>query len=393
MNTLKSHPSLFAPHLQLEDIHPQEKMDPYVPCWCGSGKKWKFCHKDRIKLRPRELGEILARMRTELQQGYCSHPNSGETCSTKIIRSHTVQRATGLAAVAENGHVLSAKPVSSKVTEHEDFINLERVGVNSASTFNGFCGFHDTTMFRPVEVGQPALTNENIFLLSFRALAYELYAKQTALRSVPIQREADYGQPFATQAIIQGNLAAYAQGLRKGIEELIEWKCRYDDMYRKSDWSTFNFYAAEFGEVLPVVASGAFQPEVDFNGRQLQLLTTDIGLDHVVFNLSVLNGVSVAIFGWIGSAAGPAAQIADSFRCIPDADKSSAAIHLAFEHLENTYMRESWWMQLPETSKRIARQLMGSGVGRSDAERQLDSLANRPVRFFDSSVRASLSSN
>jgi hypothetical protein len=56
-----------------------------------------------------------------------------------------------------------------------------KMGVRTASTFFGFCSRHDTEMFRPVEYGHRGLTNENCFLLSFRALAYEVIMKRCAL--------------------------------------------------------------------------------------------------------------------------------------------------------------------------------------------------------------------
>ena len=383
---MKPHASLTAPSLKLDNLHPQARMDPYVPCWCGSGKKWKFCHKDREKQRPREIGETMAKMHAELQHGYCSHPDAGSSCSPKIIRSHTVQRAVGLAAIAEDGHVLSGKAGLSKIFDRNGTLEPELVGVKSASTFNGFCGLHDSTMFKPVETGQPGLSSENVFLLAFRALAYELFMKKAALRSTSIQKEIDFGHPFEQQAAVQIHLHAYEQGLRKGASELLEWKRKYDDAYLKGDWKRFAFYAVEFDQVLPVVAAGSFQPEVDFHGRQLQWLAGDAELDHIVFNLTVLNGSTVAMFAWLGERDGPAAQLVNSFVRIPDDEKSAAVIHLAFEHLENTFIKPSWWASLPEEGRNVVRRLMKSGIGDPDADRHTESLAHRPVRFSDAKV-------
>ena len=361
-------------------------MSPYVPCWCGSNKKWKFCHKDREKQRPREFGEMMAKMHVELQQGYCSHPDAGSSCSPKIIRSHTVQRSVGLAAIAEGGHVLSVKAGLSQIVERAGGLEPEPVGVKSASTFNGFCGLHDSSMFKPVETGQPALSSENVFLLAFRALAYELFMKQAALRSTSIQKDMDFGHPFEQQAEMQMYVRSYEQGVSRGVSELLEWKREYDSAYTKSDWARFAFYAVEFDQVLSVAAAGAFQPEVDFDGRQLQLLTGDAAMDHIVFNLTALNGHTVAMFAWLGERDGPSAQLVDSFARIPDDEKSTAVIHLAFEHLENTFIKPSWWATLPDETKNVVRRLIKSGIGDPDADRSTGSLADRPVRFAEAKV-------
>lgn len=328
----------------------------------------------------------MSRMHAELQRGYCSHPDAGSSCSPKIIRSHTVQRAVGLAAIAEDGHVLSGKAGLSKIFERAGALEPDPVGVKSASTFNGFCALHDSTMFKSVETGQPALSSENVFLLAFRALAYELFTKQAALRSISIQKEMDFGCSFEQQAAVQIHLHTYEQGLRKGVSELLDWKRKYDDAYLKGDWGRFAFYAVEFDEVLPVVAAGAFQPEVDFHGHQLQLLARDAELDHIVFNLTVLNGKTVAMFAWLGERNSAAAQLVDSFLRIPDDEKSTAVIHLAFEHLENTFIRPSWWATLPEEARKVVRRLMKSGIGDPNADRHTGSLASRPVRFAAAKV-------
>ena len=36
----------------LDRLAPVRKMAPYKPCWCGSGKKWKWCHKDQESMAP-----------------------------------------------------------------------------------------------------------------------------------------------------------------------------------------------------------------------------------------------------------------------------------------------------------------------------------------------------
>lgn len=200
---MPAHQSLVAPFLEPTPIHPGERMDPYKNCWCGSEKKWKWCHKDRAKQEPIHLGALLAGMREEMQRGYCSHPEaSPTTCSDRIVRAHTIQRRGGIADIAEGAHVASVKAGVDDMYDNEGRIEPKSVGVRSASTFNGFCETHDRSMFRPLEVGSPTLAIENVFLLSFRAMAYELFAKRAALRSVPIQRDLDRGAPFEAQAAI-----------------------------------------------------------------------------------------------------------------------------------------------------------------------------------------------
>ena len=62
-------------------------------------------------------------------------------------------------------------------------IGVKRVGINHASTFSGFCGYHDNVTFAPVEDAPFTATDEQCFLLGYRAMCRELYQKTTALEA------------------------------------------------------------------------------------------------------------------------------------------------------------------------------------------------------------------
>ncbi len=383
------HPSLSAPFLEPDHIYPVESMYPYDPCWCGSNIKWKWCHKDREKRPPVKIRRLLSELRDQYSQGYCSHPDAGaETCSQKIIRAHTIQRSGGLAGITEAGHVMSVKAGVQAIFDNEGRIDPILDGVRGASTFNGFCNFHDTTLFRPVEIGGSTLSAESVFLLTFRAIAYELYTKRAAVRAVPIQQQMDYGASFLKQAIVQQHLHYNAVGMKRGLIDLESIKKRYDSAYRSNDRSEFSVYAVEFSEVLPVVACGAFYPEVDFSGNQLQKLGRGSAeFEQIAFNLTILNGVTVAAFGWLGSKNGPPAAFVESFKELPDLEKSAAVIQLAFEQLENTYMRRSWWLGLPEEWRNFVVSKIKAGTSLVE-EREVDALAKRPYPFSVVGVRS-----
>ena len=62
-------------------------------------------------------------------------------------------------------------------------------------------------MFSPAEQKIVPLSREVAFLLSYRAIAYEKFLKEAALRTVEFNRqEADKGCSFAEQVLIQDGL-------------------------------------------------------------------------------------------------------------------------------------------------------------------------------------------
>lgn len=371
------HPSLravFSPPKQLE---PQLKMGRNEPCWCRSGKKWKLCHLDRHLQTPVDVFKTIAAMQDVDARGYCSHPEAGSaTCSGQIIRSHTVQRRRGLAALAEDGHVISIKAAFENIFRNQGAIVPSEVGVRSASTFMGFCNRHDTEMFRPIETEPVAITAQTGFLLSFRALAYEYFTKRSAIRKLEIQRESDKGEPFETQVRIQEYSNVYEQGLGLGMADLERWKAEYDEAFLKQRFDAFRFYCVGFSDTLPIVGCGAFHPEFDFEGRPLQKLGRGPAtFEHVTYNLTVLNGRSLAVLGWYEGDNGPAATFAMSFVNVPAIEKAEAIIRLAFEHIENIYLKPSWWHELTDATKEATIRRIRTGIGPYGFERQPNCLA------------------
>ncbi|MFC3713429.1 hypothetical protein ACFOMD_12655 [Sphingoaurantiacus capsulatus] len=332
----------------VEDLHPVRTMPPYEPCWCRSGKKWKFCHKIREAMRPLAFAELTANMQVEAKRGYCSHPDAPRGCSNKLIRSHTVQRSGGLSAIAEDGHVLSPKEGVKFMAQNDGLMVPTKVGINNASTFMGFCGLHDGSMFRPAEHGAVSLNSEVAFLLSFRSVAYEGYNKIISKRWSEINREADAGLPFERQAMFQQMQHWHRVGTEVAIEDFNIWKEAYDEAFKKNDYSRFWYHAVAFEGVLPIAASGGLMPEFDFTGKRVQALG-ELGktLDHVTVNLTVLEGRTVAVLGWLGEPDDAAQQFVRSFAEVPDNDVANALLRLCFEHIENLYLTPSWWNALP----------------------------------------------
>ena len=107
-------------------------------------------------------GERMSHLYRKFQKGYCSHPSaSPNNCSDKIVRAHTVQRRGGIAAIAEKGHVISAKSAAQDLVKNHGAFVPRKVGVRSASTFMGFCKKHDNSMFHPVEKPSVSLSHQS----------------------------------------------------------------------------------------------------------------------------------------------------------------------------------------------------------------------------------------
>jgi SEC-C motif len=358
------HPSLSAPSVKVDPIRPVETMGPYEPCWCRSGKKYKWCHFRRDLQKPVNFFEIESKMIAALRDGFCSYPDpAGDSCSSTIAKAHTIQKMGGLAAIAEAGHVLTVKPILKHLIETEGDPSPRKIGLNNASVFPGFCSKHDDALFKPIEGKSVSLTKDSAFLFSYRAIAYERFAKEAELRHVEALRESDRGWPFWKQAAIQGYLSALIGGIRLGIRDLDRWKKQFDEYLLSGARDAFHFLAIRFDRVLPIVACGTFHPEFDFRGDLLQRLGREgVDFDHITLTVTAFEGQTIMVLGWIGRDDGTASALADSFLKVADARKPDALVRLGFIQTVNLFIQPSWWDGLPSAHQAALRQMVKSGT-------------------------------
>lgn len=359
------HSSLFEPMEMPEPVAPLGKIGRNDPCWCGSGLKYKKCHLNRSQEPKINFFEHAEAAKKEFSKGYCSHPDaSTQTCSTKIIKSHTIQKRGGLAAIAENGHVMSVKCDFQKLLNNRGRAHPFPIGINTASTFPGFCNKHDTELFLPIEQKNASVSKYVAFLLAYRAVAYERFQKAAALNVNLKSRSIDRGSSLEKQIFIQNIMNAQHAGLQLGLRDIDTCKSQFDIAIKNSDFSNFRYYAIEFSNVCPVCTCGAFFPEYSLGGIDLQKLGRPSSpLEHVAFSMLSMNNKTMAVFGWIGPENGPASEFCKSIATLDAKKKPSALINIAFEYSENTFMRPSWWNSLSVPAKKMISNRVLSGTG------------------------------
>jgi hypothetical protein len=299
------------------------------------------------------------------QKGYCSHSLDGTGCSNKIIKSHTVQRRGGLAAIAEGkSRVLQVKPNLRALIDHGGYPPPSEVGIGDASVFPGFCETHDNKIFKPIEGKSVALTAHEGLLFAYRAIAYERFAKAVQVANAPMQRQMDCGQPLHIQEAIQVHCHLIESGARRGLAEVEATLETYRQRVKSNELLGFHHRAYRFDTVLPLVGCGGYMPELALDGTRLQRLgrgTT--ALEQLTLTITSYEGQSVAVFGWIGPEDGPAGIYTEAFEKLPDSDKADALIQLAFEQMENIFLRISWWTALAPPQRADLTRRIRSGVG------------------------------
>jgi hypothetical protein len=340
-------------------LRPQRRMRANALCWCGSGVKWKRCHRNRADDETVNYFEASEVLRKSFAQKICLHPSAPQGCG-RVIGAHTLQRSGVLSKIADDGHVYGCKEGVHHLHQTNGRVLPARVGIKKASTFNGFCQEHDAELFLPIERGTVPLNAKTALLFALRAVAYELYNKSASVDAAEVLLTADAGRPFEEQAFIQQVVQARITASREGLEDVKRLKSTLDKAYTSGDYSGLRMYAVEFGTGLPIVSTGAFYPVQGFDGLKLQSLT-EVDLETVVFALTYSGDRSVAIFAWRDKTDGPAQTFVNSFASLPDRDKATAAGLLAFVHLENTHLQPRWWEGLGESVQTAIDRFISTG--------------------------------
>jgi hypothetical protein len=337
------------------------KLGPNAPCWCGSGKKFKRCHRDRESDTP----VLESQLRHEVGQHFrvrtCMHWAAPDECRGGMIGAHTVQRRGAIACIVdEERKVLAFDPGQP---DHFGQPSLQRIGWRRASVFNGFCAQHDRT-FAPVEA-RPFVGNlEQCFLVGYRAICHELYQKKAADEASPILRDGlDRGRTLREQVQIQHMLAVGQAGRQKGLRDIQALKESYDDALSRRDLETnFASCVVQFRGDICLASTGLMHPDFDVHNQRIQNLSDPaVPIQGLSFGvLATENGGAVA-FSW-RRADTAVSQFIASLCDQPPESISSVLVEFMFAYVSNTYFSSEWWEGLAGDQQRRLRGLAGTSI-------------------------------
>lgn len=320
-------------------------------CWCGSGKKFKHCHLGRDKQKEMSVGELIQRNAKQKSPKRCFHDSVDKlNCSKKIINAHTVSKGSSLSKIAMQGKVYHFKPDLAKLFKNNGKFELELLGINQASTFSGFCSYHDRELFSPIENKDFSISSYNCFLLGYRALVKEMYAKDLQHSGIEIKKDLDKGKPLSFQVFYQRYLNNYEKNVNFAQKDLLILKNGYDKVFLNGNHDNIYYFVMRFDNIPNILFSGSFFPEFDFDGNMLQIFGREDSLDAMTVNMIVTKVGGLLSFQWIGKSKANEQFIA-SLKEIEHENLASSIIQFAFEVFENLYVSPNWWDNLDEEMK------------------------------------------
>lgn len=341
-----------------------EKTGRNDPCYCGSGKKYKKCHLIIENQSPLPEGQIASGLKKLGQRKTCLAPqNMRDCCTTKIIKAHTVSKSASLTEIAVDGHVLSVKETIENKGLNKRF-QLQKIGINKASTFTGFCSKHDAEIFSPIENQELTMTPQSCFLLAFRALAKELYIKENYADFGKIISQIGRGAPKESQ-IILSKFASYQKEQNElAINDLTKIYLPFCEALNKNNYDDICNYIIEFDSNLPVLGCAPLAPVYDFNDCHIQSLEEKY-LSHIIFNSVTSNNKGYFIITWLKKENKKINQFIKSLNEIPNEKIWTSLVKYMFISSENVYVSPEWWASLGKKEKEKIEQYIMSGMSNS----------------------------
>lgn len=275
------------------------------------------------------------------------------SCSPKIIFSHAPQKARVLEEISENSHVLGliGKKFSNAFNSpphklHE--LDPERISINHASTFKGYCDAHDAAIYRDIEVGDLDLTPKRKFLHCYRAVCREYYKLITKEKIAHAHYLAakKHNQPKRRIQFAK----AFWDGSQIGLQTLQKIKEKYDQIYIEESWDV-NFLTLTkfFTGKANFVSLGCTMPHYDLH---LNFINHDIAatpLHHLLCHATSKSVSGFAlIYGWLREH-----DVTGSVFAKPLLETNNEIDHMMISLVlfENTFWRESWWNSINKLIK------------------------------------------
>lgn len=262
------------------------------PCPCGSGNKYKKCclgkHDDEEFSNPVNFLDNYKTLRKEARIKQCLHPDK-PACSEKIIGAHSIQNNKVLKRLSSNGHVYMPCPKPDN-----PFAVITKWGRKEATVFSGFCGYHDKTVFQPIEDGIFDWSDLHIFLYTYRCFAVEYHKKQEVVNMqrnifkrkpslIGISRDED---PFG--------------GMLMSIDDFQPVKKLFDNSLLTGQYNILTSVVWEFPFAINFAASGFEAPTTDLQGKKLQdLLDVETLAKHVFVIVFPEENKTYCIISWL----------------------------------------------------------------------------------------------
>lgn len=322
------------------------KLPKKQPCWCLSNLNFIDCHFHKEKMQQKTENEINKIFKNNFSYKSCLHQGVSN-CYGSIIKAHSISKKGSLQYISDNQHVYGMK------FEINGF-NFKKIGIRNASTFTGFCKWHDEILFSSFEKNNFEKTSKQLFDLCYRAICIEYNAMQSVSNLLTlIKKSTDNSKDTLSQITSQIEINSQIAFYNLGLKYSNYYKRKMEKCFKKDNYDNLlEHYIFELCDGYPRFhSSSCFNLEFDLNGKPLQDLNNAEELSkNLYINCINLDKQGYFIISWFKENHEYGNKIIQSIINQPPKIEDKL-FSLVFLYIHNTYVSPSWFESLSEAEK------------------------------------------
>lgn len=198
-------------------------------------------------------------------------------CSSNIIGAHALQNNRILDKIAIDGHVLE---IGSKALQGLPKVELMKQSKNKATTFHGFCSYHDNKIFEPIESRDYIEGDiQQNFLFAYRAFARGYH---TTLRNLIIFKK---------------------EFQQSGEQEIIDYEKYYKACLKDEDLERSTKHAKKYAlqkRAFEKIEKQRIAMNINLDNRNYNKIHTDVIIFEQEYHMSV-SGICTILTDLLGN--------------------------------------------------------------------------------------------
>lgn len=307
----------------------------------------------------------------------CFHHNKDE-CRGKIKQAHSIQRNGRLSIIESEVNKNLSVYCFSNFKSDENYLmsNLIPIGKKEASTFYGFCDFHDTNLFSPIENFAFDIDSEmHYFLHSYRSFAHSFHKKK---------EELNYWDNFDKtkfDSMMPEEIKSYMKwGNNLALTELEKIKAYLDDSLENKKWDNLEYLVYEKEGLYPFAVSSQMSPKVTYNGISMNN-HEDQNIPYenpIITFLPDINSTFVIIAAFPHEK--KAVKLIRELEKLNNFKLEKAITSLIIANCENTFFSPLFWNKISLRGQRI---LLDEFIINTSSTKYNNKFFNSCFNFFD----------
>jgi hypothetical protein len=280
----------------------------------------------------------------------CFHHKKDE-CKGKIKQAHSIQKNGKLSVLESevNGNMsvyTFANATQSYTNIMEDLIPI---GKKEASTFFGFCDFHDSKLFSKIENNEFEDSDEHLFLHSYRSFAHSYHLKNEEIKAWNDDNYQEILISTYGKQVVETKKRQFA-----ALNEHLEIRKKIlDDSIENGEFDKLNYFTYEFNGIVPLAVSSLITPIVSFSGKLMNNSDYEnLIVSQPIFTLLPEKDHSILILAAFNFDTA-STQFIDDIDRMPKFKFEKAISSVIIDSCQNTIISPKFWDKLSSNEKRL----------------------------------------